>query len=463
MMITAPDPLEVSSLTRPEPIHLITRPIVRFMHVASAGGVILLASSIAALLLANSRLSEQFLAIWQIKVGVQIGDFGFRHSIQHIINDGLMAIFFFVIGLEIKREIVLGELHDLRKALLPIAGAIGGMFVPATIYLVFLSGQPGQQGWGIPMATDIAFVVGCMAILGSRVPKSLRILVLSLAIADDIGAILIIALVYTESINVVALSWGVVGLAAVIAAARLGVRSFGIYILLGAGIWFAFHESGIHATIAGVALGLLTPARSYITPKLLTRILRGAEEELREGPNSLESPAVKAQKYEQILRETVSPLEYLENRLHPWVGFLIMPLFALANAGVPVHVYQLGTPVSIGILLGLAVGKPVGILLTSWLAVTFRLADLPEGVTWKILLAGGCLAGIGFTMALFIAGLAFETSEEAALLDTAKIGVLLGSVLSAIIGMALLLFLTRERVAKGHVEPRLGRRSNHPA
>lgn len=441
-MIDSSDSLRPGRLTPEEPIHVLTRPLAQFMHVASAGGVVLLVCSITALVLANSRFAEPFLAIWKIEVGIEIGDFVFRHSLKHLINDGLMVIFFFVIGLEVKREIVLGELSDLKKAMLPIAAAIGGMLMPALIYLAFQMGKSGQQGWGIPMATDIAFVVGCMAILGRRIPKSLRILMLSLAIADDIGAILVIALAYTDSINLVALGWGVAGLFAVLVAARMGVRSFGVYILLGVAVWFAFHESGIHATIAGVVLGLLTPARSYVTPRLLTRALRGAEEALQEGKGPVKHRASRIRRYERILRETVSPLEYLENRLHPWVGFVIMPVFALANAGVPIQASQLGAPVAIAVICGLAIGKPLGIVSMSWLAVKLRIASLPEGVSWRVLSAGGCLAGIGFTMALFIAGLAFENPHELELLDTAKIGVLLGSLLSAVIGMSLLYWWT---------------------
>jgi len=273
--------------------------------------------------------------------------------------------------------------------------------------------------------------------LGSRVPHGLRVMLLSLAIADDIGAILVIAVGYTDDLTLTWLVTGLVGILAIAVLSRLGVRSFLVYTLMGVGVWFAFHESGVHATIAGVILGLMTPARAYISPGLFGEVLGRAHRVVHgvweEAPHRAEG----VRRFQQLTRETISPLEYLENLLHPWVAFCIMPLFALANAGVPVNASDLGAPVAVAILLGLAVGKPLGITLFAWVAVRLGLARLPEGVRWGAVLAGGCLCGIGFTMAMFIASLALDGQ----LLDTAKIGVLSASLISAVVGMVLLVAL----------------------
>ena len=420
------------------PIDRILEPVVRFMHVEAASGVVLLVCTVIALVLANSPAADAFLNFWKTEVGFSFGTFEFRHSLKHLINDGLMVIFFFVIGLEVKREIVLGELRDLRRAALPIAAALGGMVAPAVIYLVYVSGGEGQRGWGIPMATDIAFVVGCMAVLGSRVPHSLRIMVLSLAIADDIGAILVIAVGYTKGLDFTWLAVGFAGFGVVYAFSHLGIRSIPIYSVIGIFVWFAFHESGVHATIEGVILGFMTPAKSYVSEGLFGGVLRGASQVFEGGGfSTLSHRAAKVRQFQRITRETISPLEYLETTLHPWTSFVIMPIFALANAGVPIHLSDLGAPVAVAVMLGLVLGKPLGIVTFSWFAVKAGLAQLPEGISWGAMLAAGFLAGIGFTMALFIAGLALSD----ALLDTAKIGVLAGSVLSAIFGVTLLVAL----------------------
>ena len=420
------------------PIDRILEPVVRFMHVEAASGVVLLVCTVIALVLANSPAADAFLSFWKTEVGFSYGTFEFRHSLKHLINDGLMVIFFFVIGLEVKREIVLGELSDLRRAALPIAAALGGMIAPAVIYLAYVSGGEGQRGWGIPMATDIAFVVGCMAVLGSRVPHSLRIMVLSLAIADDIGAILVIAVGYTKGLDFTWLAVGFAGIGVVYAFSHLGIRSIPVYSVIGILVWFAFHESGVHATIEGVILGFMTPARSYVSEGLFGGVLRGASHVFEGGGfGTLSHRAAKVRQFQRITRETISPLEYLETTLHPWTSFVIMPIFALANAGVPIHLSDLGAPVAVAVMLGLVLGKPLGIVAFSWFAVKAGLAKLPDEISWGAILAAGFLAGIGFTMALFIAGLALSD----ALLDTAKIGVLAGSVLSAIFGVTLLVLL----------------------
>jgi NhaA family Na+:H+ antiporter len=290
------------------------------------------------------------------------------------------------------------------------------------------------------MATDIAFVVGCMAVLSSRIPHGLRVLLLSLAIADDIGAILVIAIGYTEAIDWGALAWGAAGIAGVSALARLGVRSFSIYTALGAGIWLAFHESGIHATIAGVVIGLMTPARAYLSESLLGQILSRATQVVQGGGfGSLSDRASHVRRFQRAARELISPVEYLEGFLHPWVAFLIMPLFALANAGVPFELSDLGDPVAVAVGTSLVIGKPLGIVALSVLAVRLGLAVLPEGVGWGALAGGGALAGIGFTMALFIAGLALD----GAALDAAKVGILSGSAVAAVSGIGVLIAVLR--------------------
>ncbi|MEX0727101.1 MAG: Na+/H+ antiporter NhaA, partial [Planctomycetaceae bacterium] len=403
------------------PIDRLIKPLNSFLHVEAASGIVLLVCAFAALTAANSAYAEQFLGFWKTPVGFSIGGFSLEHPLKHWINDGLMAIFFFVIGLEVKREIVLGELRDVRRAALPVAAALGGMVVPAGIYIALQFGDVGQRGWGIPMATDIAFVVGCMALLGRRVPPALRVIILSLAIADDIGAILVIALGYTESLHVSWLISGLLGIGAVVLMQLAGIRSIAMYTAIGAVTWLSFHESGIHATIAGVALGLMTPAQPYLERGVAGELLRRASDVIHGATWEEElHRAEKIRQYRRVTRETISPLEFLIFLLHPWVAFFIMPVFALANAGVPVEAADLASPVALAVILGLAVGKPLGILLFSWVSLKMGLVRLPEGVTWRHMAGGGFLAGIGFTMALFIAGLAFADDS---VLQSAKVGV----------------------------------------
>ncbi len=405
------------------------------MHVEASSGIVLLAATIAALVLANSPFSEGFLNLWRMEVGFSLGSFEMYDSLKHWINDGLMAIFFFVIGLEVKREIVLGELRDPRRAALPLFAALGGMIVPAGIYLALQWGEPAARGWGIPMATDIAFVVGGMAILGSRVPIGLRVVLLSLAIADDIGAILVIAIGYTESLNLTALILAFVGIGVVFALSRMGVRSFLVYTLVGTLVWLGFQQSGVHATIAGVILGLMTPAREYVGVGLFGEVLDRARDIFHGGSwEDASHRAIKVARFQKLARETVSPVEYLEGVLHPWVGFFIIPLFAFANAGVAIELSDFADPIAQAVAAGLVIGKPLGILLFSLLAIRVGLAKLPDGVGWGMMTGGGFLVGIGFTMALFIAGLALDGDA----LDAAKVGVLGASAVAATIGMVLL-------------------------
>jgi NhaA family Na+:H+ antiporter len=421
-----------------DPIDELIDPLKRFMHIEASSGIVLVGVTLTALVLANSPFSERFLAFWKTPVGFRIGSFQMFHSLQHWINDGLMAVFFFVIGLEVKRELVMGELQDLRKAALPIAAAIGGMIVPACIYLFLLHGAPGERGWGIPMATDIAFVVGCLTILGSRIPSSLRIMLLSLAIADDIGAIVVIAVGYTESLNLTALILGIVGIGLIIGMMEVGIRNLAVYLFTMVLVWFAFHESGVHATIAGVIFGLLTPAQAWISEGRLGAIANNTcNFLLGEGWSGSENRYTRLREIEVAARKSISPLERFETELHPWVGFLIMPLFAFANAGVKMQLSDFTNPVAAAVFLGLLLGKPAGITIFSWLAVRLGLARLPERVSWGAIVGSGFLAGIGFTMAIFIAGLALEGN----MLDAAKVGIIVGSFLSATVGLTVLVLL----------------------
>jgi NhaA family Na+:H+ antiporter len=419
-----------------QPVQRLFAPFARFLHIEAAGGAVLVVATLLALALANSPLADAYLSIWKTQISFAVGSFEMSHSLKHWISDGLMAAFFFVIGLEVKRELVLGELRELRKASLPLAAALGGMIVPAGLYLLLQLDQPGARGWGIPMATDIAFVVGCMAVLGSRVPNGLRVLLLSLAIADDIGAILVIAIGYTESIHWGWLALGVGAIVLTRVLAQLGARPVSLYVVVGGVVWLGFHQSGVHATIAGVILGLMTPARSWVGVPRLRAVVERTDGFLHgEAWTSDSDRRRELRKVELAARESLSPLERLEDALHPWQSFMIVPIFALANAGVVMQLDALANPVAVAVMAGLIIGKPLGILLFSFAAVQLRLAALPEGLGWGALFGGGCLAGIGFTMSLFIAALALQ----GAALDAARVGVLVGSALSAVAGMTILL------------------------
>lgn len=417
----------------------LTKPFARFLAIEAAAGAILLLFTVAALVLSNSPWAHSFLSAWETQIGFQVGAWELARSLKDWINDGLMTLFFFLVSLELKRELVLGELRNPRMAALSISAALGGMLVPAALYLMIQAGQPGQHGWGTVMATDTAFVIGCLALLGSRIPQKLRVFMLSLAIVDDIGAILIVAIGYSSHISWHALALAALGIAVVRAIAALGFRGFPIYFLMGAFIWVAVDASGVHATVTGVILGLMTPARRWVSDDRLYAILKQviAHPASDEGSSSTKNRET-LQVAEVAARETLSPVERLEIALHPWVGFVIMPLFAFANAGVPISMDNLGGPVTIAIFVGFAVGKPVGVLSFSWLAVRSGIAIRPPELSWWSLAGGGMLAGIGFTMALFIANLAFSES----LIGSAKLGILLASVVSAVAGLALLTWAT---------------------
>ncbi len=426
----------------PEMADRFTRPFARFLKIEAAAGVFLLLATLAALILSNSGWSRPFLAFWETPIGLHFGSLDFTRSLRHWINDALMTLFFFVVALELKRELILGELRNLRMAALSFAGALGGMLVPAALYLSLMTGQPGMHGWGTVMATDTAFVIGCLALFGPRIPPTLRLFLLSLAIFDDVGAILVVAIGYGDALNWGAFALGLLGLAVVAATARIGIRSVPVFSLLGGVIWLCFDASGVHPTIAGVVLGLMTPTRGWVSDERLRAVLgRVLSYPIGDRWSGDTTERRDLRRAGTAATEALSPVERLEMTLHPWVGFVIMPIFALANAGVAISGAHVGQPVSVAIFAGLVFGKPVGVLAFSWLVVRLGLATRAPGLSWPLLAAGGLLTGIGFTMSLFIAGLAYAP----AMLDAAKVGILTGSVASAAAGVLMLAWLTTRK------------------
>ncbi len=423
---------------------LIVRPLQDFLRTESAGGVLLLIATAAALIWVNAPFGGTYGDFWGAHVRIDLNVVDLDESLVQWVNDGLMTIFFFVVGLEIKRELLEGELADRRKAALPVAAAVGGMIVPAAIYLAFNAGRGGEHGWGIPMATDIAFAVGVVTLLGSRVPTSLKVFLLALAIADDIGAIIVIAIFYSGDISAGWLAAAGALLTLVVALGRAGIRGVVIYLAVGLVTWLAVFESGVHATIAGVALGLLTPTGPAVQPDEfigatddLLRQFRIARMQTDADGQELSQAALSD--LENLARQSQPVLDRLEHALHPWTGYLVVPIFALANAGVELDAGSLrhaaGSPVSLGVALGLIAGKPLGIILAAWLACKAGIAALPDDARWRQLAGVGVVAGIGFTVSLFIGNLAFSQPE---LIADAKIGVLAGSALMGIVGIVAL-------------------------
>jgi NhaA family Na+:H+ antiporter len=413
----------------------LIRPLVDFLHTEAAGGVVLVAATVVALVWANSPWDASYDDLWSTQLAVSLGERELALDLRQWINDGLMTLFFFVVGLEIKRELVEGELRDPRKAMLPACAALGGMLAPALIYAAFNAGGEGSDGWGIPMATDIAMAVGVLSLMGSRVSPSLKLFLLALAIVDDIGAILVIAVFYTDEIHGDALL-ATVGLVLAVAAMRRGgVRSIAAFAVVGVALWFTLHESGIHATLAGALLGLMTPTQPIRQPELIDV-----------GELADLSSYQAARQTATAARESVSVVEWLEHRLHWWTSFVVVPLFALANAGIPLSGDTvrdaLTSSVAGGIVLGLVVGKIVGVTGFTWLAVRLRIARLPENATWSGILGVSALAGIGFTVSIFITGLAFGGEP---LEDQAKVAILAASLLAAAIGSSLIVATTRRR------------------
>ena len=432
----------------------------RFFAAESAGGLVLLACTAIALAWANSPWADAYHHLWETPVAVGAPSAGLTLSLHHWINDGLMAVFFLLVGLEIKREVLVGELASRRTAALPVVAALGGMLVPAAIYGVVNAGGAGAAGWGIPMATDIAFALGILALLGDRVPSGIRIFLAALAIADDLGAVLVIALFYTNALDWMALMGAGAVFLGLLALNAAGARRLSTYLLVGIALWVLLLSSGIHASIAGVLIALAIPARTRISED---EFLARAEASLAEFRAADEPGATVMTNFghqealhalERACDAVQAPLQRLEHALHGFVAFFIMPLFALANAGVSLS-GSLGdvlrNPVPIGIFLGLVIGKPLGIMLASFVVVRAGAADLPTGVRWRHIHGAGWLAGIGFTMSLFIAGLAFGGSGP---LDDAKLGILGASVVAGLVGYLLL---------RRHPAPPLRREESEPA
>ena len=428
------------------PIERLTLPVRRKLHAAPAGGLVLLACAAVAMVWANSPAAHSYHVLWETPIAIAIGQWHAAPSLHSIVNDGLMAVFFFLVGLEIKREVLVGELASVRQAALPVAAALGGMLVPALLFLAFNASGPTSRGWGIPMATDIAFALGVLALLGDRFPPALRVFLSALAIADDLGAVLVIALFYTASVSWSALAAAGGLLLLSLVANAIGVRAAWAYALIGMALWVAVLLSGVHATVAGVLLAMTIPSRTVIDERAL---LDGAQAALKDFDLARHPDRVilsnrahqdTLRRLEVLSEKALPPLARLEHGLHGIVTFGIMPLFALANAGVDLRGggAAIASTIGLGVLTGLVLGKPVGITLASWLAVRAGVASLPAGVGWRVLAGVAMLGGIGFTMSLFIAALAFGDSPAA--LTSAKLGTLAASLIAGIAGWLALRF-----------------------
>ncbi len=432
---------------------LLISPLERFIGLESFSGMLLFAGTIAALVLANSSASDFYFEFWRNKIGFEGISFELKKSIILWINDGLMAIFFFLIGLEIKREILLGELNSLRKAALPIVAAIGGIAIPVFIFLMFNQNPATMQGWGIPMATDIAFTLAILKLLGNRIPIGLKIFLTAFAIVDDLGAVITIALFYSENIQ-----WLLIGIAMLIFAFLVMLNMANLYskyifFILGVVIWVLFLKSGIHPTIAGVLLAFTIPIQRKITARqYFTQINEISSSFLNSCKSTDSTGTKKLLSSEQVsylndLSEwsdkVQSPLQILENRLHDWVAYVILPVFAFANAGVAISAgMNVDSSLIINIMISLVLGKSIGIFLFSFISVKLKLADLPKNVKWSQILGVAFLGGLGFTMSIFITNLAFE---DATFIDSAKLGIILGSIIAGLLGYLILFFSTRKQ------------------
>ncbi len=422
------------------PIDRVLSPVRGFLKHRLAGAALLMIATIAAIIIANSPLSHAYHHFLHQHIEVDAGLLGLDYTIHHWINDGLMSVFFFLVGLEIKRELLVGELSSVRKATLPAIAAIGGMLVPAGFYAIFNAGTPTEGGWGIPMATDIAFALGVLALLGDRVPIGAKVFLTALAIVDDIGAVLVIALFYTSDINLIALGFGFAFLTIGVALNHLDVRSSFAYLLVGIAVWICFLKSGIHATIAAILMAFVIPATTRINGRdlvqrieIITSKLKaiGLPEDTKMNSHDQEHAIVAMS---EVVQHAQAPLQRIEHDLHGPVTFFVLPVFALANAGVTLGgnvIDDLMSPLALGIVVGLLFGKQIGITLATWLAVRFKVADLPRGVNWKQIHGANILAGVGFTMSLFVSSLAFQDPQFVA---QSKIGILTGSLLSGLIG-----------------------------
>lgn len=429
----------------------VVTPFEEFIRDETASGLILMACTVVALLLANGFLNDEYQHLLHTEIGLSLGGWEIRHSLHHWINDGLMALFFAVVGLEIKREVVTGELSDPKAAILPIVAAVGGMAVPAILFYAINAGGPGAVGWGVPMATDIAFAVGVLVLLGSRIPKTVLTFLVGLAIVDDLGAVLVIAIFYTEQIVADWLGIAALTFIVLVALNRIGVRRPLPYFLVGIVMWFAMLQSGVHATLAGVLTALTIPVRPKFSHKLFVEHMQDLLDELRKNPDTgkarggvdaeqciIHDSRSRAllQTLENGVHSVESPLQRLEHSMHIPVAFMIMPLFALANAGIPIDTDSIGGalthPVALGVMVGLVLGKLLGIAGLTWVALRLGIGTLPEGMNLRHLIGVGLAGGIGFTMSIFIAELGFAGQPENLLM--AKTGVLFASVLAGLSG-----------------------------
>jgi NhaA family Na+:H+ antiporter len=425
------------------PIDKFIAPVSKFIHLEYTSGIVLLLSVVAALLWANSAYAHSYHALWGMHFSIGLEDLVLNKPLHHWINDGLMAVFFFVIGLELKREFMAGELSSLKKASLPMVAAFGGMLVPALIYFAINQNGPAEHGWGIPMATDIAFALALLSMAGKHIPASVKVFLSALAVADDLGAVLVIAFFYTGTLNYIPLGIAGCVLLLLIAGNWMGIRSSAFYVVLGLAVWLGFLLSGVHATIAGVLVAFTIPAATKIDERVYGNSLRELASDFEaEIPNN---STLLTQKQHVLIEEVKllslaaeTPLQKIEYLLHPWVAFLIMPLFALSNAGMvigPDFFKVLVNPVSLGVVAGLFIGKFIGVLLFTWLMVKSGLASLPDKACWNHIIGLALLAGVGFTMSLFISGLAFREPE---LIEQAKSGILIASISSGFFGMIVL-------------------------
>ena len=426
-----------SERSEPHPGRRLPPTVRRFLDTEASSGILLLVAALVALVWANSPWSASYRSLWHTDVTVNFGRYVLEGDLHHWVNDALMVVFFFVVGLEIKRELVNGKLRDPRTAAMPAFAALGGMIVPAGLYLLVNVGGDGSRGWGIPMATDIAFAVGVVALLGSRVPSSLKLFLLTLAIVDDIGAIIVIGVFYSSGLQPQFLGLAAALIIIIYVINRAGVVTLAPYLVLGAVLWLAVYASGVHATISGVILGLLTPARSFLPAS----VAKEWASDLRDEPTVHELEAMR-----RLARHAVSPAERIGHILHPWSSFLIVPIFALANAGVAIRADAFDAPgataVTLGVMLGLVLGKTLGIAGAAWLAARLGVARLPEGANWPMMFAIAAVAGIGFTVSLFVAELAFDAGP---LQDSAKLGVLAASAVAAVLGGMTLSWACRQK------------------
>ncbi len=443
-----PAALDQARAERRARIVSLVRPFQQFMHTEASSGIAIISAVMLALIAANTPLSDLYEDFIHYHIAVDVGFFHLDTDLKHWVNDGLMVLFFFVVGMEIKREVVAGELSGGRKVWAPVAGAAGGMIVPVIIFLALVEGDTAREGWAIPMATDIAIAVGVLTLVGSRVPPGLKVLLLALAIVDDIGAIAVIAVFYTDNIDLAALGITVALLGLVLLMNFNGIKLVPLYVAVGLAAWMAAHESGVHPTILGVALGLMTPLQPWYRSTALPDLAEALLSRIRARESAPDDDEVAHHErvgalltLSNLSEQAVSPLDRIEHRLLPWSAFLIVPLFAFVNAGVDLRggVFEdaMSSSLALGVGLGLLLGKPIGATLATWIAVRLG-AELPAGVTWPGVAGVGLIAGIGFTVALFVTELSFD---DPALLAQAKVGIFIASVVAALGGLAVMRFL----------------------